>query len=274
LSLVAGCFPPPARSPALLDAIGEHEKADLQKQSFGGIDGEILIDFSQMNWSRSAPPEQDKFDLETAVLHEIDEILGSGGQGSTLAIKEDGTEPEPASLSDLGPLDLYRYQQVALGPLRSFSTSPDIAAYFSIDGGATTNTFFNQYPGKDFGDWGDGHVPADGVGNATAQLQDAAYPRGIAINIGKNELIALDVIGYTLRGAPTTHGITTTNGKPTIYFSTVPGQTYQVYTSSNLSVWRKIAAPFVAQGIESAFTHNNPTGFFQFYIIIPIAPLP
>lgn len=73
--------------------------------------------------------------------HEIDEILGGGGQGSTLG----------QSISAFGPLDLYRYSAPGTP---SFTTSSSATAYFSVDGGATDIVSFNQTAPGDFADFG------------------------------------------------------------------------------------------------------------------------
>ncbi len=73
-----------------------------------------------------------------AVEHEIDEILGGGGQGSVLNAIASGNS---ADSSDVGVLDLYRY---AARGVASFSTSGGSSSYFSVDGGATAIVAFNQ----------------------------------------------------------------------------------------------------------------------------------
>jgi hypothetical protein len=90
--------------------------------------------------------------------------------------------------------DLYRYSAPGV---RSFSivdtTSP--YAYFSINGGNTVLSYFNQTSGgSDYGDWLSDPIHA-GYG---PQVQDAfGYP-GPNPALGVNELTALNVIGYNL----------------------------------------------------------------------------
>ena len=73
--------------------------------------------------------------------HEINEILGGGGQGSTLG----------QSTSAFGPLDLYRYSAPGTP---SFTTSGSATAYFSVDGGTTSIVSFNQTAPGDYADFG------------------------------------------------------------------------------------------------------------------------
>jgi hypothetical protein len=84
----------------------------------------------------------------TAVLeHEIDEILGGGGQGSTLnAIQQGNT----AYNNLYGPLDLYRYSAPGTP---SFTTSGSATSYFSINGGTTDIVGFNQQSNGDYADF-------------------------------------------------------------------------------------------------------------------------
>jgi hypothetical protein len=83
--------------------------------------------------------------------------------------------------------------------VRSYQISTTIAPYFSIDGGYTDFVHFNQFGNDtDYGDWGDGVIPADGKGNSPPQIQDAFGTPGADVNIGGNELAALDVIGWSL----------------------------------------------------------------------------
>jgi hypothetical protein len=83
------------------------------------------------------------FVLTISVLqHEIDQVLGGGGQGSTL-----GRSFPPG----FGATDLYRYS----GPnTPSYTTDPFAMAFLSVDGGNTSIAGFNQVGGgSDFGDF-------------------------------------------------------------------------------------------------------------------------
>ena len=74
-------------------------------------------------------------------------------------------------------------------------------AYFSIDGGATNFVYFDQNDeGADFADWGNG-TPNSEAGNNPPQMQDSFGTQGVDVNIGANELAALDVVGWNLTSA-------------------------------------------------------------------------
>jgi len=147
----------------------------------GTYDSEVSL-----NTSITSPPNSltGNYDLEAVAQHEIDEVLGIGGTGSTLDGSGSLTGP-------VGDLDLYRYS--ALG-VRSYSnlqtTSP--YSYFSINGGATVLSYFNQTSGADFADWLSNPIPA-GFG---PQVQDAFGEPGTDPVLGTNELTAFNAIGY------------------------------------------------------------------------------
>jgi hypothetical protein len=74
--------------------------------------------------------------------HEIDEILGGGGQGSTL---------NRAGLQGFfGSTDLYRYSGFHM---KSYDTLSSSTPCLSVDGGATCTAQFNQDSRGDFGDF-------------------------------------------------------------------------------------------------------------------------
>jgi hypothetical protein len=150
----------------------------------GGLDSTISLNTSIMNLSRTGFQNSSFYDLLAVASHEIDEVLGIGGEGSTIG--------ESLANNPAGSTDLFRY---SANGVRSFTTSTSATAYFSIDGGATDLTNFNQAGGgSDFGDWKG--VPG------SPQVQDAFGTPGVNINLGTNELTALDVVGYTLIAVP------------------------------------------------------------------------
>jgi hypothetical protein len=141
----------------------------------GGYDGIIGLHTSQLNLSRASTVAT-KGDLLSTVCHEIDEVLG-------LSCALDSKSPDPL------PQDLFRYSSTGT---RSYTTNGD-DAWFSIDG---TNLLArcNQSSALDYGDWWV-------AGAHTPRVQDASATNGKTPNPNV-ELIALDVIGYTLVPVP------------------------------------------------------------------------
>ncbi|APW63317.1 NF038122 family metalloprotease [Paludisphaera borealis] len=131
-----------------------------------------------LNTSITSPPQglAGYYGLQAVANHELDEALGIGGLGSFL-----GT-----SLSGVGSLDLYRYSAPGV---RSFTTDQNANSYFSLDGGKTVLSYFNQIAGADYGDW---------AGGANPQVQDAFGTPGTNPALGANELASFSAIGYSL----------------------------------------------------------------------------
>jgi hypothetical protein len=151
-------------------------------------DSTITLNTSLMYFNPTRTPVAGQFDLQAVAGHEIDEALGIGGMGSNL----------PTTNSSIGVLDLYRY--VSSGT-RSYSTATNIAPYFSLDNGLTSLVHWNQAGGgSDFADWGNGVISPGNqqTGNTPPQMQDAFGTTGTNIDLGSNELTALDVAGWNL----------------------------------------------------------------------------
>lgn len=152
-----------------------------------------------VNTSLTSPPNSlsGYYGLQSVAAHEIDEALGIGGTGSTLG----------DSTTAVGALDLYRYTcSVTITATltcpagdasRSWSTvqTTNPYSYFSINGGATILSFFNQTSGADYADWLSNPIPPLGFG---PQVQDAYGEPGTDPSLGVNELMALNAIGYNL----------------------------------------------------------------------------
>jgi hypothetical protein len=148
----------------------------------GGFDGIVTLNSSEpLQFSRSGGILAGNYDAETALEHEIDEVLGIGGTCSG------GTNLPCTTFlgqSAIGIMDLFRYS--APGAL-SFTTDPSATAYFSIDGGATEIVGFNQSGVGDYGDFASGCF-----------VQSFAECPGASsdVTLGSPEGVALDVIGY------------------------------------------------------------------------------
>ena len=163
----------------------------------GPASGTVYLNTSIMNLSRTGPQNPNDYDLQSVAGHETDELLGIGGPGSALYLNGSYTGQAPPT-GPVGVLDLFRY---ASPGVRSFTLDPTVNAYFSINGGYTNLVYFDQNnEGADFSDWGNG-IPDAQYGNSPPQLQDSFGSPGTDINIGGNELTALDVEGYNLTPA-------------------------------------------------------------------------
>jgi hypothetical protein len=137
-------------------------------------------------------PVAGAYSVIDAMEHEINEILGGGGQGSTLnQIVYCLANPSNADCvangnyaNDRGVLDLYRY---AAPGVASFSTSGASSSYFSVDGGVTDIVGFNQSSGGDFADF-----------STCDNVQSAFSCSGIvaSYNVNAPEYAMLESIGY------------------------------------------------------------------------------
>ena len=121
------------------------------------------------------------------IQHEVDEVLGIGGAGSTLGSSLQST--------NYGPMDLFRY---SAPQTPSFTTSSTETSYFSIDGGNTNIVNFNQNPGTDgqsngdYGDWS-----SEGTTGNYVQLAFTSSSLGSAsVSLTSPEGIALQAVGY------------------------------------------------------------------------------
>jgi hypothetical protein len=160
--------------------------------SGGTYDSEIGL-----NTSLTSPPNtlnSGTFGLRAVANHEIDEVLGIGGTGSTLNGSGSLTGP-------VGDLDLYRY---SAANTRSYSNNSANQPYFSINGGVTPVSYFNQVVGADFADW---QSNPDHAG-FSPQVQDAFATAGTNPAMGTSEITALNVIGYRVQASPEPEALT------------------------------------------------------------------
>jgi hypothetical protein len=144
-------------------------------------DGTITLNTSLMNLTRP-PGDSSKYDLKAVAMHEIDEVLGMGS-GLNLPV----SFPRQSR-----PLDLFRYDGAGVRSFVATSTDSGATSFFSIDG-ATDLARFNQNSGADYGDW---------FSTGSPKVQDAFGTPGSAPDLGP-EVVALDVMGYTLVPEPT-----------------------------------------------------------------------
>ena len=113
--------------------------------SSGTVDGVITLNAADLSGFGGGGT----FSPGRVIQHEVDEILGIGGAGSTLT-------SSTTSATAYGPMDFFRYSAFHTP---SYTNSSTATSYFSIDGGTVNLVNFNQNPGTngqtggDFGDW-------------------------------------------------------------------------------------------------------------------------
>lgn len=162
----------------------------------GSLPGNAVITInSNGNFAFSGPVSADQFDAVGGLEHELDEIMGGGGGGSTL----NGCLNNPNFFcGTAGAIDLYRY---AAPGTPSDTTSSDATAYLSIDGGASPIAFLNQAPGADYGDF----APPCTAGVGAFQLiQDAMNCPGPyeAYTTSSPEYAMEEAIGWDAASVP------------------------------------------------------------------------
>lgn len=218
----------------------------------GQIDGDVYLNMSVMNLTRTnANPS--KWDMMSVAMHETDEVLGFASALNGL------TNNAPTPTGNIWPMDLFRYS--ATNGVRSFNTSSNTAAYFSLDG---TNHLvrFNQLGGGDFSDW------YGWVSGVVPQVQDSATVSGSQADLGI-EKMALDAIGFTLNRSSLSPTITTTRSSQNVKltWNSIPALDYivQYTTSLNPTNWLT-GASLIATNDTQSFTdpfNANPQRYFR-----------
>jgi hypothetical protein len=146
---------------------------------------------SGCNASTAGPYEAVVTISSTAVApieHELNEVLGGGGTGTTLV---DTSTGEPTSL---GPTDLYRYGSTGtdcttgLSQTLSWTASSSAVACYSIDGGKTEFAQFNQSGGG--ADYGDFSAPVPAIQDAFESGTPPPY------TMASPEFEMMESIGY------------------------------------------------------------------------------
>jgi hypothetical protein len=125
-------------------------------------------------------PVSGEYSAIGAMAHEINEILGGGGQGSVLNQDACGSAG-----GDVGVLDLYRYSSAGVP---SFSSCNGTSAYLSVNGGATSLIAFNTNPNAgDLADFGpDGYIQSADASQGIVPSYTTASP----------EFVMMESIGY------------------------------------------------------------------------------
>lgn len=129
----------------------------------------------------------------TVIEHEIDEVLGGGGPGSTLNDVLAGNIIGTFT----GPMDLYRYASssstcAGITTTPSFSTLSSTVACYSVDGGQTSIVQMNQNSGGDFGDFTGGINIQNAFAGGTVPSYTTASPEyQMLLSIGYDPVSAL-----------------------------------------------------------------------------------
>ena len=149
----------------------------------GPYDGIVTLN-SSIPFQFTRPVNASNFDAQRVVEHEMDEVMGLGSR-----LGRPG--------NDLHPQDLFSWSSPGN---RNISTSG--TRYFSINGGATNIVNFNQNPDGDLGDWFSEPCPQT---HPYVQNAFACTGQDSDISAASPEGINLDVIGYDLAPAQTSH---------------------------------------------------------------------
>jgi hypothetical protein len=128
--------------------------------------GNAVVNINSIqSFAFSRPVSSTEFDAIGGIEHELDEVLGGGGGGSTL----NNCITNPAFFcGKFGPLDLYRYSAPSVP---SYTTSATASSYFSINGGVTSIVAFSQSGAGDYADFS----PACGTGGGIGELIQNAF---------------------------------------------------------------------------------------------------
>ena len=148
----------------------------------GQYDGIVTLN-SQVPFQFTRPTLTSNYDAQRSTEHETDEVLGFGSHL--------GNSPP---VTDLMPQDLFSWS--ARG-IRNYSAHG--TRYFSIDGGTTYITGFNQQASGDYGDW-----LSDTCPQSHPYVQNAFGCPGQSSDVSATspEGVNLDVIGYDLVSTP------------------------------------------------------------------------
>jgi hypothetical protein len=166
--------------PDLEVTTGDLKALGLLGNGMTPFDGSISLNTS-LCYTNSQGVQMGKYMLQAVAEHEMDEVLGGGGAGSTIG--EAG--------ANAGMLDIFRY---SANGVRSYSTSTTVSSYLSPDGGKSVINYFNQTGGgADYGDW---------KSSATPHVQDAFGSPGVLVPYSSDETNMMQMVGWNLNAVP------------------------------------------------------------------------
>lgn len=173
-----------------LRALGDTSAAGAISNTDGSnFDGVITLNTTIMNFTNT--PEAGRYGATGVIQHEVDEVLGIGGDGGPIT----NVSGLPSDYMDAE--DLYRYSGTHTA---SFTTGA--TAYFSIDGGVTNIRNFNPNPAiGDTGDW----VASSCAPGATQFVQNygaCANEAQVSLTPTSPETMALQAVGFDLTHVP------------------------------------------------------------------------
>ncbi|MCX6979269.1 MAG: autotransporter domain-containing protein [Verrucomicrobia bacterium] len=161
---------------AQLRALGETAAANAAVAGLGGYDGTMTLGDTSLFYPRSGAVSG-LADMQTVVMHEINEVLGgSGGWTSTLQLTG------PALPTGLGAHDVFRYSAPGV---RTFGYNIGATEYFSIDNGTTNLVAFNTDGSSDWSDF-----------NESKHVQ-GFRPNGV---VGIADTSTIELTGYQISG--------------------------------------------------------------------------
>jgi hypothetical protein len=172
----------------------------LALYGLGGSASDATINLnSDKAFAFNRPVSSSEFDAIGGIEHELDEVLGGGGAGSTLNAQagECVTNPTAFSCDKYGSTDLYRY---SASGTPSYTASGAATSYLSVDGGNTSIVGFNQDSNGDYGDFTPNcspSVPGELIQNAfNCMGQDEDYTQS------SPEFAMLEAIGWDAADVP------------------------------------------------------------------------
>lgn len=142
-------------------------------------DSSVVLNTTLMTIDRADPIAPGTYDLQQVVYHELNEVIGF-----TSGLNGVPNNPITVPAGAIQPADLWRYRGVGL---RSFTSDPNEACYFSINNGVTNLANYNTSDGGDRQDF-------NGLPNPS--VQDAFSTPDIRLNNALAEETFIDVIGY------------------------------------------------------------------------------